>query len=160
MKPSRAFYLLCGAMIALACVFTLPAKMIPILLLAIMSGTAALIFDSNDFQEINISKHTNLRCSICNCSSNPFTETNPGEFRQGIYFTPDLSNPVSMICSDCSDSIRDTVTEYEKPINEYELEFGEIDNVDKDWDNDTEAHTERFNSGMNDSLSHTQKCSQ
>ncbi len=52
------------------------------------------------------------RCSICNCVSNESIETEIGDYRAHMSFTPDPKFKDSVICISCSEVIQDQLDEW------------------------------------------------
>ena len=69
------------------------------------------------------------RCSICNCVNVADIETDVGDFRDFMSFTPDPSNGQHFICIDCADAIQDIRDEYAM--------------TDEDLEDDTETRREQ-----------------
>lgn len=69
-----------------------------------------------ELQELHYlsSRGSHFRCSICNTVSNESVETDIGDYKPSMSFTPDPKNPKhSMICIECSEEINDTLIGYD-----------------------------------------------
>ena len=53
------------------------------------------------------------RCSICDSVSNESIQTNIGDYKHGMPFTPDPKNPLHEICIECLEVIQEQRTDYE-----------------------------------------------
>jgi hypothetical protein len=52
------------------------------------------------------------RCSICNATSNEEIETDIGDYKAHMSFTPDPKDPMHFICIDCSEVINEQEQDY------------------------------------------------
>lgn len=53
------------------------------------------------------------RCSICNCVSVSDIQTNIGDFKDHMSFTPDPKDSTQFICIECDEVIRDVLYDYQ-----------------------------------------------
>lgn len=69
-------------------------------------------FKRGDFEEAPVVHEKGHRCSICNCVNIVDIETDLGDYRDFMSFTPDPSNKNHFICIDCAEVIQEIRYDY------------------------------------------------